>query len=89
VKGVGFYEEFEADGQPIGSVVAVFTDLSVVYRGMVQYDALGALYAEADSHVAGTSIRGDFLDTYRYQPITEERAREIHPRLFERLDSDD
>lgn len=83
MKNVRFYlEGDDYGGKPRrhddGNVIAVLTDTYLYGR----YDALASVYDWHDSAVAGTTV-----DLWHCTRISERRARELHPALFERLDN--
>jgi hypothetical protein len=53
--------------------------------GHVMVEGIGALTNEANASVCGTSASADWL-RWNCKRISEGKAREIHPRLFVRLD---
>ncbi len=91
MRGLRFFEEYTdaARARSAGTVVAIdMTGRSFVQEGGVCYDALSAA---AD----GPSPNGPVLQRWcnaeylgsRCRRVSEARARAIHPRLFEYLDS--
>lgn len=93
MKGYRFYEEIENKGKKDeksnGNVIALFLDenndpTSYPYGPKQVWSGLGAVYFHENSPVSVTGISPDYLreDCKR---VSEEKAREIHPRLFERL----
>lgn len=76
MKGVRFYDERD------GNVIAVSTGERCPDGA---YEAIGAVYFHPDSPVASTFVSPDHLRTCKR--ISETVAREIHPALFQRLDS--
>lgn len=78
-----FYEEMNGK-KSAGNVVAV--DLRTADRSG-NFEGFGSIYDHADSHVAWVTIAGVYL-TRKTRPITEEKAREIHPNLFVRIAED-
>jgi hypothetical protein len=88
VKGVRFYDEYinTTKRQPTGNVVAVFVENGVFWsNGQACYEALAGIYAHGDSPVASTGVSLDYLSK-NCKRISEQKARKIHHRLFERLD---
>ena len=57
---------------------------SYVTEGL-SIEGAGAVFFEPDSPVCGCSISLEYLQT-RCKRISESKAREIHPRLFDYLD---
>lgn len=83
MKNVRFYVEGERKPHrdDDGNVIAVFANAYSYGR----YDALVSVYDWPDSPVAGTTV--DLWHLARHcTRISERRARELHPALFERLD---
>lgn len=98
MKDVRFYLEFptitakrksgrENKGHS-GTVFAAFVD-QTSYRSAGGYmqEGLSSVSALPNSGVAGTSASRDYLR--QCKRIPERLARQIHPRLFERLDVKD
>jgi hypothetical protein len=94
MKGIRFYEEFQDSHKDIsdGNVVAVLLDTGMLRAGYDDpwygYDCLAATFYHANSDVSGTTVCVDYLRNF-CKRISEKRAREIHPRLFARLDQED
>lgn len=95
MKGYRFYEELVNKGKrselPKGTIVAVMLDEDdrpMVFSsstGWVNYSAVAGVFDEPDSAVCTTSVDAEYLrDCCRR--VSEKRAREIHPALFEYLD---
>jgi len=86
-----FFEEY-ADAsfhQSAGNVIAIhLSDDVMVKDGSVLFRALCADEDRTgpNSPVITTFFQGEYLGT-RCQPISEARARHIHPKLFEYLDT--
>lgn len=83
MKDIRFYEEFTSKrkGLSAGTVVAV--GLSNPVLG--EYEAVGAVFDRPNSPVASTSVHSNYL--YKNcKRVSEQRARQVHPRLFEYLD---
>lgn len=82
MKDINFYTDIEAQ-----NVVAVFCEghTPIVNPANGCYEGMAATFDHADSPVSGTAISPEVLK--RCQRISEARAREIHPKLFERLDN--
>jgi hypothetical protein len=90
-RGFHFFEEFSDDRREssAGNVIAVnISGASFVQQGGVCYSAFCAF---PDSEVPNSPVlerlcNAEYLGA-RCRRITEARAREIHPRLFECLDT--
>lgn len=96
MKGYRFYLEFESPkskrrGEHTGNVFALFTASPPYYSYVTEglsiwvQEGAGAVFFEPDSPVCGCSISLEYLQT-RCKRISESKAREIHPRLFDYLD---
>lgn len=93
MQGVRFYLEFPSPSAKkrsgkfhsghSGNVFAAFTE----YAQAGQCEGIGSVFADPNSPVAGTSASRGYL-ARECKRIPERIAREIHPRLFERLDND-
>lgn len=93
MKGVRFYLEHESPahkrrGDHTGNVAAIFPDNRFWGGGLYLVEGIGPLLDDSNSPVCGCSYSLDFLRTC-CKRIPESKAREIHPRLFERLDMED
>jgi hypothetical protein len=87
---VRFYHEFSdrRKTKSTGNVFAAFVGNGVhVSNGLLCYEGLGALFAQPNSPVAGTSASLDFIRE-TCKRVSEAKARQIHPALFERLDQE-
>ena len=91
MKGYRFYEELENKGKEAetseGNVVAVMLNDNSHARlvtGAVD-EAMVALFDKPNSPVCSGSVSWGYLRE-NCKRISEAKAREIHPRLFERLD---
>lgn len=89
MKGYRFYEELENKNRKgersKGIVVAIYHE-NESFALFGAYSAAAALYDEPNAPVCGTIVGGQYLaDCCRR--VSEARAREIHPQLFEYLDS--
>ena len=94
MKGIRFFEELEHKNrkaeQSQGNVIAMLIG-SGFWRQYASgdrsyhYECVGAVFYHPNSQCAGTSAQDEYLrgDCRR---ISEARAREIHPALFEYLD---
>ena len=97
MKGIRFYQEFsnKSKTKPTGNVIAAFAghvteaaSNGVFFSGGIAcYEALAGLFDYPDSPVASTAVAVDLLRR-KCKRVPEAKARRIHPRLFERLDSD-
>ncbi len=90
--GIRFYLEFESPqhkrrGEHSGNVLA-----ALVCNGLERcinepaYDGIGAVYPWPNSGVGSCVARLDYLRTH-CKRISEARAREIHPALFDYLEA--
>jgi hypothetical protein len=89
MKGIRFYEEIRYKGhkkeESRGTVAAVIYENVQVRNGVVLYDAISGLYDEPNAPVCSSGVSMNYLQD-ETKRVSEERAREIHPKLFERLD---
>jgi len=92
MKGVRFYEEYKDKAakrkgtESEGNVIAVFVEHageSLLRTGC--HEAVGAVYFEPNSPVGGTQVSPGVLRD-RCKRVSEAKAREVHPALFEYLD---
>ena len=88
-----FYEEFRNKGRDdeasVGNVVAI--DVDTAWRTIApaeHYDGVGSVFDYPNSPVATTGVSSEYL-RQKCKPISEERAREIHPALFFFLDQNE
>lgn len=92
MKGFKFYLEYDDEkekrkatrknlGDHSGNVVAVFGEFDHV----AVKDCLGAVFFVGNSDVACSTVSYDYLRE-NCKRISEKQAREIHPKLFARLD---
>ena len=96
MKNIRFYQEFTdvRKTKPTGNVIAVSTDKRGYPdyfnygNGKVSVECASAIYFEPNSEVTGDSVSRDYLKE-NTKRISEAKARKIHPKLFEYLDSDD
>jgi hypothetical protein len=89
MKGYRFYLEHNSPqdkrkGNDAGNVIAISTD--IIGRDG-DYEGLASVTSAPDSDVNWGNINIDYLEGY-CKRISEEKAREIHPRLFARLDEE-
>jgi len=97
MKGYRFYEEFmnknKESEESLGNVIAVFLKPSkgggtpYGYWGSSGWlwECLSAIYLHANSDVSVSGVSPQYL-TENCKRISEEKARQIHPKLFERLE---
>lgn len=99
MKGYRFYVEYSdkteknktrLEGNHNGNVVAIMLDendrpISHVRESGIVYECIAAVHHHENSGVAGTFIGREYKQS-KLKRVSEEKAREIHPRLFERLD---
>jgi hypothetical protein len=90
MNGIRFYLDFETPrrkrrGEHEGNVTAVFVGREHRCPDGSQ-EAIGAVYYWPNSAVASTAVSRSWL-TVCAKRISEARAREIHPALFDRLDA--
>jgi hypothetical protein len=98
MKDVRFYLEYESPrhkrrGEHTGNIVAVFPSTFDYYRcldGLVGcMEGIAAMYGDmTNSYVASTAVHQDYL-AKRCKRVPEKFARQVHPRLFERLDMEE
>ena len=92
MKYIRFYQEFEDENTkkiPTGNVIAIQTDLKgypnyFVINKQATVESFTPLSFEPNSVVVSGSVSREYLieNTKR---ISEEKARKIHPKLFEYL----
>jgi len=98
MKGIRFYEEFtdKRKKESEGNVVAIFLDTGHIetcqlnaktHSVWYEYECLSATFFHPNSDVSVSSVSIDYLSD-RCKRISEKKAREIHPKLFERLDAE-
>ena len=92
MKGYRFYLEYDTPTLKrhcthSGTVIATFGD-PFISLGHAMIECIGSVYNEPNSPVCCTSANLDYIHDY-CKRISEVKAREIHPKLFERLDSED
>jgi hypothetical protein len=85
MKGIRFYEEFtnKRKGLSAGNAVAVGES-----NRNGTFEAIVPLYDQPNSPVASGSISNEYLFE-KCKRVSEARAREVHPNLFEYLDVSD
>lgn len=83
MKGLRFYEEFinKRRKESAGTVIAV-GESNVLGDGT--FEAVGAVFDRPNSPVASTSVHHSYLFK-NCRRISEQKAREIHPALFDYL----
>ena len=98
MKGLKFYLEYPTIkdkraatrknvGNHSGNCIAIIENTYRVCNGSIVEDAIGAVFFTRNSAVGLTAVS----DEYKIQNckrISEKQAREIHPALFEYLDSE-
>lgn len=101
MKGIRFYLEYpnkteknkatvKAPGNHSGNVVAIYTDSHYVSHpkgqdAQIMVEGFSAVFFHPNSDVNFGSVSRDWL-WERCKRVPESLAREIHPRLFARLD---
>ena len=94
MKGIRFYEELENKGRKAekskGTVVAVLwenyqVELDGYNEYYAQYDAIASI-TETENAGVGTTQVGDWWLRSECRRVSEMRAREIHPALFQYLE---
>ena len=87
MRGIRFYQEFanKSKTRPTGNVTAIFLDSRLVGRNQVTYSAVSGVYEHSDSAVASTIVSEDYLRE-KCKKVSEEKARRIHPALFEYME---
>ena len=94
MKGWRFYEEFKSPRRkvPIGNVVALDTiqkphPLNADGHFQWQHGCISAVYYQPNSPVVYDSVALYYVRRY-CKRISEAKAREIHPKLFEYLEEE-
>lgn len=96
MRGWRFYEELNFKNRlgetSKGTVIAVAHENRRIERNgdgtyHTVYDAIGGVYEEPNSPVGSTGAAAEYLSD-DCRRIPEERAREIHPALFQFLDQE-
>jgi len=95
MKGIRFYEEYNDKRKGIsnGNVVAVIPENRWIIEHAdgstdLIYDAISAVFYRPNSDVCRTGVSQGYLwDSCKR--ISESKAREIHPALFQYLDQAD
>lgn len=92
MKGLRFYAEYTDKSKrvPDGNVVAVYIDTlhwSGGSQGGYEYECFSAVFYCPNSAVNYGSVSPDYLQE-KCKRVSEAKARQIHPALFERLDYD-
>lgn len=92
MKGYRFYKEYNSPqdkrkDKPTGNVFAALTDAKYTHirDGALFREGFGAIYFEPNSPCVFASAQVDWLRD-RCKRISEAEARQIHPRLFERIE---
>ena len=92
MKGIRFYLEYRStyakrQRQHSGTVFAAFVANGVHPMKGGGWEGMSAISDHPNSDVCGTSASWEYLRK-RCRRISESMAREIHPKLFTRLDND-
>jgi hypothetical protein len=92
MKDFRFYEVYKNKRKGIteGNVIAVipenkWIDQDRTGKAQLMYDSIGAVYFRPNSPVCGSGVSQDYLWAM-CKRISESKAREIHPALFQYLD---
>ena len=88
MNGIRFYQEFtnKSKRQSAGTVVAALVCNGRFWStGKVCYEAISGLFDHPNSVVCGGAVSLDYLHA-KCKRVSEGRARDLHPALFERLD---
>jgi len=89
VKGIRFYEELTDKGckaeKSNGTVIAVFYKQYWHGEHDLLFQAVSGLFSEPNTPVCGSSVSQSYLADH-CRRVSEARAREIHPKLFEYLE---
>lgn len=104
MKGYRFYLEYDSPvlkrkgtvknpGPHTGNVIAIILRDDGYFEwqisfGVASTDAFTSVFSTPNSFVALSGVSFDYLQK-QCRRIPEKLAREIHPRLFERLDEND
>lgn len=90
MKGYRFYLEYTSRAtkranQDNGNVIAIMPENSWLTEDGYMVSAIGTVFSAPNSQVAGCTASWDYIHD-NCKRISEKRAREIHPALFEYLD---
>lgn len=95
MKGIRFYREFlkrqRKEWDATGNVIAIYLDddnqpiARTVQDGKI-IECASAVFFQPNSPVASSGVHSEYLRT-KCKRISEKRAREIHPLMFEYLES--
>lgn len=94
MKGYRFYEEYDSSYKKrkrisSGNVLALDIPVAGWFDGRrYVMSCTAAVFSHPNSGIAGTAVSRDVL-RLNYRRITEKRAREIHPAMFDFLDQFD
>lgn len=98
MKGIRFYQEFanKSKTKPTGNVIAALAGRvtgaagnGIFFSGGVAcYEAVAGLFDDPNSPVASTAVAVDVLRE-KCKRVSEAKARQVHPNLFEYLDAND
>ena len=91
MKGIRFYLEYRSTyakrkRQHSGTVFAAFIANGVHPMKGGGWEGLGAITNDPNSDVCGSAASWEYLRK-RTRRISESEARQIHPKLFSRLDN--
>lgn len=87
MQGVRFYLEYadnkaKRKGEHKGTVVALLTDHQFILPGYHSRECIASVYDWPNSPVGSDSVARSYLRN-NCKHISEDKAREIHPALFE------
>ncbi len=89
MKGIRFYEELDNKNRVSetsqGNVLAVLYENGFFTKAGYMLECISATFYYPDSDVSSGSAHIDYIRK-NCRRISEAKAREIHPRLFTRLD---
>ena len=94
MKGLRFYEVYDTpqakrkEEKSTGNIIAIDVEsmLEYVYAGLGQlYTCLAATFFEPNSDVSCSQVHQDYL-LDNCKRVSEKHAREVHPKLFARLE---
>ena len=92
MKGIRFYEEFKNKRKPEtskGNVIALLTDTRRIeshWKVQLIWDSVSAVFFRPNSSVCYSSVCQEYLQE-KCKRVSEERARQVHPKLFEYLEA--
>lgn len=89
MKGFRFYQEFETEKRKVskGTIVAMMFDFYWLdpRSWEIIHECGSALYDKPNSICCGSQVSRAYLAS-KCRRVSEARAREIHPKLFEYLE---